>query len=41
MILLNVTNGFEYNCRIHTAKRNNVEKSLGGEWYDFLKDSNL
>jgi len=41
MILLNVTNGFEYNCRLYTARRNNAEKSLGGEWYDFLKDNEL
>jgi len=41
MILLNVTNSFEYNCRLYTARRNNAEKSLGGEWYDFLKDNEL
>ena len=41
MILLNVTNGFEYNWWLYTARRNKAEKSLGGEWYDFLKDNEL
>jgi hypothetical protein len=41
MVLLDVSTGYVYNCRLITAKRNKAKKSLGGDWYDFVRDNKL
>jgi len=30
-----------YNCKIKTFGRRNVEKSLAGEWFDYVMDRGL
>jgi hypothetical protein len=41
MTLENVETHKTYNCRVTTADRRNAEKSLGGEWFDFVIDRDL
>jgi hypothetical protein len=41
MWLLNVLTGQEYDCRPITAERNKAKKSLGGGWFQFVRDNHL
>jgi hypothetical protein len=41
MQLLDVLTGHEYDCRLITAERNKAEKSLGGGWFQFVRDNHL
>jgi hypothetical protein len=41
MTLEDVETHKPYNCKIRIAGRKNSEKSLGGEWFDFVMDRGL
>jgi hypothetical protein len=41
MTLEDVETHKTYVCKIRTAGRRNAEKSLCGEWFDFVKDRGL
>jgi hypothetical protein len=41
MTLEDVETHKTYNCKVTTAGRGNAEKSLGGEWSDFIRDRDL
>lgn len=41
MTLEDVETHKTYNCKVRTAGRRNAEKSLGGEWFDFVIDRGL
>lgn len=41
MMLVDVLIGEEYKCRLITAERYQHEKSLGGGWFQFVRDNRL
>jgi hypothetical protein len=41
MTLEDVETHKTFNCKVTTADRGNAEKSLGGEWSDFVIDRDL
>lgn len=41
MMLVDVLTDEEYKCRLITAERYQHEKSLGGGWFQFVRDNRL